>query len=154
MQVVPQLNFPEKYNFRMRQDKDMAFIYDPIRRKWVVLTPEEWVRQHFVQALLIRPNIQSSALILERKIILNRTTKRLDLLLTQKTLPKVLFEFKAPGIRLSPIVFEQAARYNSVVNAPEIVLSNGLHHIYAKFSENGYQFLPMEFFWRNLESDI
>lgn len=154
MQVLPQLDFPEKYTFRMRQDKDMAFIHDPVRRKWVVLTPEEWVRQHFVQALLLRPEIHGSALILEKKILLNGTTKRLDLLLTHKTRPRILFEFKAPAIPLTSLVFEQAARYNSVVNAPEMLLSNGLHHIYARFLENRYQFLPMEFFWRNLESNI
>lgn len=151
MQLLPQLNFPEKYTFRLRQDKDRAFIYDPIRRQWLVLTPEEWVRQHFVQALLQSPGIYHSALILEKKILLNGTVKRLDLLVTQKTKPKILFEFKAPAVQLTPAVFEQAARYNSVVNAPEIILSNGLHHIYANFTENAYQFLPIEVFWQNFE---
>ena len=82
-----------------------------------------------------------SSLILEKKIELNETTKRIDLLVTEKTLPKILVECKAPNIKLTEKTFEQIARYNSVIGAEEIILSNGLQHIFAKFSENKYEFL-------------
>lgn len=87
----------------------------------------------------------ASALILEKKLELNGTTKRIDLLVTEKTAPKILIELKAPYVTLTQETFEQIARYNSVIGAKEIIFSNGLQHIFAKFSENGYEFLNFEF---------
>lgn len=141
---LPRLNFNADFEFQFRQDKDTFFIYDILRKNYLVLTPEEWVRQHWIHYFHKVKGKSISSLIAEQKIELNGTTKRIDLLVTEKAQPKILIECKAPHISLSESVFEQAARYNAVILAPEIILSNGLQHIYAHFSEGTYHFLPFE----------
>ncbi|WP_018674551.1 type I restriction enzyme HsdR N-terminal domain-containing protein [Riemerella columbina] len=141
---VTKLNFKETYPFQIKQDKDTFFIYDILRKIWLVLTPEEWVRQHWIYYFHKTKGYHTSALIAEQKIILNGTTKRLDLLVTAKTQPQILIECKAPHIKLNEVVFEQTARYNSIIKAPEIILSNGLHHIFAQYKDNSYHFYPNE----------
>ncbi len=141
---LAKLNFNNDFDFEIKKDKDKFFIYDLVRKSWLLLTPEEWVRQHWVHYFHFLKGRNLSSLILEKKLILNGTTKRIDLLVTEKTRAKILIECKAPEIKLTEKTFEQTARYNSVLLAEEIILSNGLHHIYAKFTDEKYQFLPFE----------
>ncbi|WP_027378099.1 type I restriction enzyme HsdR N-terminal domain-containing protein [Kaistella palustris] len=141
---LPKLNFEDRFDFQIRRDKDKFFIYDLVRKAWLQLTPEEWVRQHWVHFYHIKQGRNLSSLILEKKLILNGTTKRIDLIVTEKTVPVILVECKAPHIKLSEKTFEQTARYNSVLGAGEIILSNGLQHIFAKFNGEQYAFLPFE----------
>ena len=132
---LPKLNFEQDFDFKIKQDKDTFFIYDLVRRTYLVLTPEEWVHYfHFIKGKSL------SSLIMERKIELNGTTKRIDLLVTEKTEPQILLECKAPHIALTESVFEQAARYNTIISAPKIILSNGLQHIYARLEQGQYFF--------------
>lgn len=142
---LPKLNFNEDFDFQIKRDKDKFFIYDLVRKSWFLLTPEEWVRQHWVHYFHLTKGRNLSSLILEKKLILNGTTKRIDLLVTEKTVAKVLVECKAPHIKLTEKTFEQAARYNSILNAEEIILSNGLHHISARFIDGKYEFYQGEF---------
>ena len=142
---LPKLNFEDNFDFKIKTDKDRFFIYDLVRKSWLLLTPEEWVRQHWVHYFHHKKGKNLSSLILEKKLELNETTKRIDLLVTEKTLPKILVECKAPNIKLTEKTFEQIARYNSVIGAEEIILSNGLQHIFAKFSENHYFFSPFAY---------
>lgn len=142
---LAKLNFPETFDFKFRKDKDKFFIYDLPRKSWLLLTPEEWVRQHWIHYFLQNKGYSASALITEKKLELNGLTKRIDLLVTEKTLPKILVECKAPHIKLTEKTFEQIARYNSVLGAKEIVLSNGIQHINAQLTENGYQFCKFEY---------
>jgi len=139
---LPKLNFNDKFDFQFRQDKDKFFIYDVIRKNFFLLTPEEWVRQHWIRYFLKTYN--KSALIIEKKIQLGKLTKRIDLLVTEKTVPKILLECKAPQERLSEKNFEQIARYNSILQAKEIIISNGIKHVYAIFSEDVYRFSNFE----------
>ena len=142
---LPKLNFNEDFDFQIKRDKDKFFIYDLVRKSWFLLTPEEWVRQHWVHYFHFIKGRNLSSLILEKKLVLNGTTKRIDLLVTEKTVAKVLVECKAPEIKLTEKTFEQAARYNSILNAEEIILSNGLHHISARFIDGKYEFYQGEF---------
>ena len=142
---LPKLNFNEDFDFQIKRDKDKFFIYDLVRKSWFLLTPEEWVRQHWVHYFHLIKGRNLSSLILEKKLILNGTTKRIDLLVTEKTVAKILVECKAPHIKLTEKTFEQTARYNSILNADEIILSNGLHHISAKFVDGKYVFYQGEF---------
>ena len=119
---LPKLNFNSPYNLKIRQGKDSFFIYDILRKSWFLLTPEEWVRQHWVHYLLEDRGYSSTAIIVEKKLIINKLIKRLDLLVTEKT-------------------FEQIARYNSVLKAEIIILSNGLQHIIAKYQNGEYCFI-------------
>ncbi|MDO4764118.1 MAG: type I restriction enzyme HsdR N-terminal domain-containing protein [Flavobacteriaceae bacterium] len=141
---LPKLNFNTDFSFKFRQDKDTFFIYDLVRKTYLKLTPEEWVRQHWVHYFHQVKGKSLSSLIVEKKIELNGSTKRIDLLITEKAQPKILVECKAPQIPLAQSVFEQTARYNSILLAPEIILSNGLQHIYAQFSEGEYRFLECD----------
>ena len=142
---VPKLNFPDTFDFKFRKDKDKFFIYDSVRKSWFLLTPEEWVRQHWLHYFHFIKKRNLSSLILEKKIELNGLTKRIDLLVTEKTLPKILVECKAPSIKLTEKTFEQTARYNSVIGAESIILSNGNQHIFAKFENGNYNFEPFVF---------
>lgn len=142
---LAKLNFKETFDFEIRTDKDKFFIYDLVRKGWFLLTPEEWVRQHWVHYFHFVKGRNLSALILEKKIILNGTTKRIDLLITEKTAAKILVECKAPDIKLTENTFEQTARYNSILGAEEIILSNGMHHICAKYEAENYRFYASEF---------
>lgn len=142
---LPKLNFNEDFDFQIKRDKDKFFIYDLVRKSWFLLTPEEWVRQHWLHYFHFIKGRNLSSLILEKKLILNGTTKRIDLLVTEKTVAKILVECKAPEIKLTEKTFEQTARYNSVLHAEEIFLSNGLQHISAKFINGKYEFYKGEF---------
>ena len=137
---LPKLNFQENFDFKFKKDKDKFFIYDVVRKTYLLLTPEEWVRQHWIHYYLSVKSYAASALITEKKIVLNGLTKRIDLLVTEKTLPKILIECKAPQIKLTEKTFEQTARYNSIIGAEEIILTNGLQHIHAFYSNGEYQF--------------
>lgn len=142
---LPKLNFREQFNFHFRKDKDKLFIYDRTRKSYLLLTPEEWVRQHWIHYFLNIEGYSASALISEKKLTLNGLTKRIDLLITQKTVPHILIECKAPHIALSEKTFEQVARYNSVIGAKEIILSNGIQHICALHTVSGYEFQKTEY---------
>lgn len=141
---LPKLNFQENFDFQFRKNKDKFFIYDVVRKNHILLTPEEWVRQHWIHYFLFTKGYSTSALITEKKIELNGLTKRIDLLITEKTLPKILIECKAPSVKLSEKTFEQTARYNSVINAPQILLTNGLQHIFASWKDGEYEFMRFE----------
>lgn len=137
---LPKLNFPETFDFKLRKDKDKFFIYDTLRKSWLLLSPEEWVRQHWIYHYLQTKAYAPSALITEKKIEIHGLSKRIDLLITERTQAKILIECKAPHIALSEKVFEQAARYNSILKAEKIILSNGIQHIAAFFNEEKYSF--------------
>lgn len=95
---LAKLNFKDTFDFEIKRDKDKFFIYDLVRKSWLLLTPEEWVRQHWVHYFHHIKGRNLSSLILEKKLILNGTTKRIDLLVTEKTIAKILVECKAPEI--------------------------------------------------------
>lgn len=137
---LPKLNFQETFDFKFKKDKDKFFIYDVVRKTYLLLTPEEWVRQHWIHYYLTVKSYSVSALITEKKIVLNGLTKRIDLLVTEKAQPKILIECKAPSIKLTEKTFEQTARYNSIIGATEIVLTNGLQHINAYYENEQYKF--------------
>lgn len=145
---LPILNFPEKYDFEIKEKNSFWYIFDEVRKKWLILTPEEWVRQHTVRFIKSEKKIPDSAFVIEKKLELNRQIKRLDILLYKKSDPWVLVECKAPEIQISRKTFEQAARYNINVKATYILLTNGLQHIYFHYnsSKNEYMIVP-DFDW-------
>lgn len=141
---LPKLNFGHQFDFKMKRDKDNIFIYDIVRKNWFILTPEEWVRQHWIHYFVFVKKMTISSLIIEKKIELNQTTKRIDLLITKKTKPFILLELKAPHVPLTEKVFEQIARYNTIIYSPEIIISNGIQHIKATLENNEYTFSNLD----------
>ena len=122
------LNFPE-YVFRLRKNQ----IFDPARRKFVALTPEEWVRQHVIRYLAETGGYPLSLMAVEAQMELNSLRKRVDILVYGKdTKPLLIVECKAPSVKISQAVFDQAARYNLKAGAAYYFLSNGLTHYFCK----------------------
>ncbi|WP_131538908.1 type I restriction enzyme HsdR N-terminal domain-containing protein [Pedobacter nototheniae] len=126
------LNLPP-YPFKITQKEDGIFIFDELRKKHLVLTPEEWVRQHFIQNLIHQGKFPKTLIQIEGGLILNQLQKRSDILVYNTAGEKLmLIECKAPKVKITQSVFDQAARYNSVHQAKWIALTNGLQHVYAK----------------------
>lgn len=144
MQIkMPALNLPAG-SVTLKTDNGRRMIFDFIRKKYLVLTPEEWVRQHFLQYITTHLGYPASLIHVEAGIGLNRLRKRCDAIVYSKmTLPLAILEFKAPDIEIGMPAFEQAARYNMSVGVPYLILSNGMVHFCCKVDpETGtYAFL-------------
>lgn len=123
---MQQLNFPQ-YDLSVKRNGDKLQIYDIIRKKWIILTPEEWVRQHVVHFLITEKEFPLSLVAVEKTLKVNQLNKRFDIVVFgQNGLPLVLIECKAPEVKLTENTLHQALRYNSVLQAPFIILSNGM----------------------------
>ncbi len=122
------LNLPS-YPFKMRRKEDRISIFDIIRKKYVTLTPEEWVRQHFVRFLICEKGFPSALIANEVEIRLDRVKKRCDTVVYDRRLnARILVEYKAPDVEITQRVFEQVSRYNAVFKVPYLIISNGLIH--------------------------
>jgi type I site-specific restriction-modification system R (restriction) subunit len=138
-----QLNFPT-YKFKTKREQDINYVFDILRKRYVVLTPEEWVRQHVIHYLITDKKYPQSLLAVERGLNMNGRKKRFDLLAFNKNgQPYLLIECKSPDIEIKKAVFEQIAVYNSEFSAPYLLVTNGLQHIVVKYSEDfaAYAFL-------------
>lgn len=141
-QLVP-LNLPT-FNIKIKKNGDQLLVWDPTRKKQIVLTPEEWVRQHFVNYLVAQKGYSQSLIANEVAIKLNGTLKRCDTVVyDQQLVPLAIVEYKAPHITISPAVFDQIARYNMVLRVPYLIVSNGLRHFCCRidYEANNYHFL-------------
>jgi type I site-specific restriction endonuclease len=133
------LNFPE-YTFPIKKMDEREFIFDSIRKKWIILTPEEWVRQHVIAYLVQTEKLPASLIAVERLLKYNQLAKRFDVLL-YNTLgkPSMLIECKAPSVKLSGETLFQIATYNMVFKVPYLYITNGLqHHLYANVESEKY----------------
>jgi len=125
---MEQLNLPE-FKFRIRDRSDRQEIFDPVRKIFVILTSEEWVRQNFIQYLVQVKNVPLSLIGVEKAMTLNKMTKRSDILVFgKKGLPVMVVECKAPAIGISQNVFDQVARYNMTLKVKYLVVTNGREH--------------------------
>lgn len=137
------LNFPE-YQFRIKQDQEKWSIFDIIRKKFVALTPEEWVRQHLVHFLISEKKISANLISVETTIQVENLTKRCDVLV-YNTLGEIVLtcECKSPYVKISQEVFDQIARYNMTLHSPFLCVTNGLEHFWCQINaeEKKYLFL-------------
>lgn len=131
--------FPsEKITLKSEGSKD--YIFDTVRKKWLVLTPEEWVRQHIVLHLLDTLNYPPSSIAIEKVVEINGMPKRFDVLVYVNAEPAILIECKAPNVAITEGVFHQACRYNASIKAPFAALFNGEQLIVAQFNTSFDQF--------------
>jgi len=147
-----QLNFPV-YEFDIVKEAGQPKIYDMIRRKYMVLTPEEWVRQHLIKFLVQDKNFPASLIAVERQVMINGLSKRFDLLVfDHQGLAFLLAELKSPDIKLTQDVLEQIANYNSRFSAPYLFVSNGLTHVLYLLNKDmqKYEALPEMKSWEEL----
>ena len=127
--MLRKLNFPD-YSFSFRENKGIREIFDPFRRKFVKLNPEEWVRQHLLQYLVVEKKYPQSLISVESSLVFNQQKKRCDALVyNQQAKAMVLIECKSYDVALSQSVLEQIARYNFTLQLPYLLISNGLHQI-------------------------
>lgn len=125
---ISPLNLPPA-QLRLRHSSRGDEVFDPLRRKWLLLTPEEWVRQHFTGFLQDHLGYPAGLMANEIAISLNGTTKRCDTVIYDTSgRPIMIVEYKAPTITISQEVFDQIARYSLVLKVPYLTVSNGLHH--------------------------
>ncbi len=126
------LNLP-KYSFRIKNKENKLYIFDKIRKKDLVLTEEEWVRQNFISYLHIEKKYPLSLIAVEKQCKVNNTIKRTDILVFNKTgSPHIIVECKAPQVKINQDTFDQIARYNMELNADFLILTNGLEHYYCQ----------------------
>ena len=140
---MQQLNLPT-YKFRIKSTKNKYVIFDIIRKKYVSLTPEEWVRQHIIHFLVEEKKYPLSLIAIEKKLTINKLTKRTDILVfNTEGLPHIIVECKAPSVNITQNAFDQIARYNLKLNANYLIVSNGLEHYYCKmdYEKEAYVFL-------------
>lgn len=122
------LNLP-KFDWDIRENKGSTTIFDPLRKRHIVLTPEEWVRQHFVQYLIQHLKYPKSLIQLERGHAYNTLAKRTDILIYDRSgSPYMLVECKASHIKIDEKVFQQASVYNKTIQAKYLVVTNGIQH--------------------------
>ena len=119
------IHYPQP-SFNIRKDADRDFIFDPLRKKWLLLTPEEWVRQNFVQYLVQIKKYPSSLIAMEKTIRLGELKKRFDILVYDHNhIPWMMIECKAPAIKLDDAVLQQLLRYHISVPTGFLIISNG-----------------------------
>lgn len=122
------LNLP-KIEPNIKKTSEGLFIFDPLRRKFVSLTPEEWVRQHFVQYLITEKGYRASLMQNEGLIKLNSLKKRCDTVVFDNQLqPLMIIEYKKPDVKITQAVFDQIVRYNMVLKVRYLTVSNGMSH--------------------------
>lgn len=137
------LNFPT-YHFRLKNSENKTHIFDVIRKKFVVLQPEEWVRQHVVHYLIDNKKYPKSHINVEKQLKINFLKKRYDVVVFNSNGSiEILVECKAPEIKIDQTTFDQIARYNMNLEAKYLIVTNGLEHFYCKmdFAQEKYTFL-------------
>jgi hypothetical protein len=140
---MEQLNLPT-YNFKIIIDNSQNKIFDSIRKKYVVLTPEEWVRQNFIQYLIHEKQYPASLIAVEISLKYNTLPKRADIVVyNKKGEPSVLVECKASSVKITQETFHQAAVYNMNFKVDYLIVTNGLHHYCCRmnYSDKTYLFL-------------
>ncbi len=125
---MQKLNLPA-YSFKIKNSEKHTLIFDELRKKYIVLTPEEWVRQHFVKFLIEEKKYPVSLIAIEKQLTINNLKKRSDILIfSSNGTPNIIVECKAPSIKITQDTFDQIARYNLKLNANLLIVTNGLDH--------------------------
>lgn len=141
--IIQPLNLPE-YEHRFKREGKKTKIFDHVRKKFLVLTPEEWVRQNFIQFLIREKHYPASLISIEKGLKVNQISKRCDVLIHNSYgKAMLLVECKSPNVKLSSETYHQAAIYNLNFKLPFLIVTNGLQHFCSKinFADSTYSFL-------------
>lgn len=140
---MQELNLPY-FEHKLKSEDGKQFIFDPIRKKYLVLTPEEWVRQNFIQFLIQIKEYPVSLLSIEHPVNVNTLNQRSDIVVYNRTgKPILIVECKATKVKIDQKVFDQITRYNMILKVPYLIITNGYKHFCCKidFEKNSYAFL-------------
>ncbi|WP_026713691.1 type I restriction enzyme HsdR N-terminal domain-containing protein [Flavobacterium daejeonense] len=141
---MQKLNFPS-YSFRFKNSENKTAIFDEIRKKFIILTPEEWVRQHVVHFLLEEKQYPKSLINVEKVLLVNGLRKRYDVVVFNPDGSiHILVECKAPEVKITQSTFDQIARYNMTMKSSFLMVSNGLNHYFCQmdYENERYHFQP------------
>lgn len=141
--MMTPLNLPPM-EVRTKTEGGRTKIWDTLRGRYVALTPEEWVRQHFVAYLIGEKSYSPALMANEVRISLNGMSRRCDTVVYQRNLkPRVIVEYKRPDVKISQRVFAQICRYNLVMQVDYLIVSNGLEHYCCRmnYRQQTYEFL-------------
>ncbi|MFV8224641.1 type I restriction enzyme HsdR N-terminal domain-containing protein [Christiangramia aquimixticola] len=140
---MQKLNFPS-YSFRFKNNQNKIAVFDDLRKKFVILTPEEWVRQHTVKYLQIEKNYPQSHINVEKQLKIAGLVKRYDVVVFEPDGGiQIIVECKAPQIKITQDTFDQIARYNLSLKANYLMVTNGLEHFFCQldYENETYIFL-------------
>lgn len=138
-----ELNFP-KFDFKIAEQDGKPHIFDPLRKKLILLTPEEWVRQHFIAYLIQGKNYPKSLFAIERGLQYNQLQKRFDILVHDRMgKPFLLVECKASNVNLTDKTIKQIGVYNLTIGAPYLGISNGRKHIFVEYDRSQKRFIQI-----------
>jgi len=140
---MQKLNLPE-YSFKIKTKEGKSYLFDTLRKKYVRLTPEEWVRQNFVQFLIVEKKYSVSLIVVEAGVKVNKNSQRADLVVFDRSgNPALVAEFKAPEVKINQQTFDQIVRYNMQLKVKFLIVSNGLEHFCCQinYSDNSYMYL-------------
>lgn len=136
-----QLSFPQ-YSFKVKTEDGKQQIFDELRRKFIVLTPEEWVRQHVIKYLIEEKGYPPLLIAIEKAISVNGLSRRCDIICyNSKGEVLLMVECKAPKVKITQETFDQVVRYHLSINAKSIVVTNGINHYACLILDNEYSFL-------------
>ena len=141
---MERLNLPP-YEFKTRQADGKTYILDILRRRFISLTPEEWVRQHFIQYLINHKSYPSALLANEVELKIGQKKLRCDsVLYTRQLAPRMIMEYKSPSVQITQKTFNQIFAYNTLLHADYLVVSNGMTHYCCRidYENKSYTFLP------------
>lgn len=139
-----ELNLP-KYGIKIKNDKGHQTIFDVLRRKYVALTPEEWVRQHFVHFLIEHKGYPKALMANEIQLAIGNKKLRCDSVLYDRTLkPRMIIEYKAPTVSITQKVFDQITIYNMLLHVDYLVVSNGIKHYCCRMDYANQKYLFLE----------
>ena len=138
------LNLPT-YDIKLSGSKEHPLIWDILRKKYVALTPEEWVRQHFIHFLIEQKNYPAALLANEIQLKVGDKVLRADsILYTRQLKPQMIIEYKAPHIPITQKVFDQISIYNMLLHVDYLMVSNGIDHYICKMDYDGKKYLFLE----------
>ena len=138
---MQKLNLPN-YIFRLKSNENKTLIFDDLRKKYVALTPEEWVRQNFVQFLIEKKKYPVTLIAIEKQLLINNLKKRTDIVIfSSDGTPNIIVECKAPKIKIAQNTFDQIARYNLKLNANYLIVTNGLEHYFCKLDKESETYI-------------
>lgn len=141
---MQRLNLPT-YSFTIKSEGNRRFIFDPVRKKYVALTPEEWVRQNFARYLVDEKACPLTLIAIEKQFVYNRMSKRADILVYGKDAnPLLMVECKAPSVKITQAVFDQVALYNLRFALNYLVVTNGLKHYCCRLNAGDGNFTFLE----------
>ncbi len=140
------LNLPD-YTPLLNFNEVLGTIFDPLRKKMVALTPEEWVRQNFIRHLIVSLKYPEGLIAVEKNLVINHMKKRCDILVYNKHgHPVLLVECKAPQVQITQKTFDQIAVYNLKLNVKYLIVTNGLNHYCCQFDEKTLSYTFLETF--------